>query len=47
MMRDRVNPRQRLGDRAYTWLDITTIVTGLLALGIFTYFLFIAITGVN
>lgn len=47
MMRDRVSPRQRLGDRAYSWLEITTITASLLALGIFTYFLFIAITGVN
>lgn len=45
MMRDRVTPQQRLGDKAYTWWDITTITISLILLGSFTYLIIFAITG--
>ncbi len=47
MMRDRVTPEQRLGGKAYTWLEITLITTSLLILGTFSYLIIIAITGVK
>ena len=47
MMRDRVTPEQRLGDKVYTWQEILLIMTSLLVLGIFTYLIIFAIIGVN
>lgn len=45
MMRDRVTPQERLGDKSYTWLEIALITTSLILLGSFTYLLIFAITG--
>jgi hypothetical protein len=46
MMRDRVTSRERLGNKTYTWAEITTITTSLIILGICTYLIIFALNGV-
>lgn len=47
MMRDRVTAEQRLGNKAYTWTEILLITISLFILGMFTYLITFAITGVQ